>query len=255
MTNKLFYDDGGKAQTDELPVLFLHSLAGASHHWQVQLDRVRKTQRALAFDLRGHGRSAEHSSFTLAEMATDVAETLTQLGIERVTLIGHSMGGAVAMKFVGMFPSRVAGLMLVDAAGDSTQIPQDQLEGMLAALDSPAYSSVIEHYWADLLVNSAEPTRTQLLTELANTPQSTVVAIFNELVQYNSLLDIAAFDSPIQLLSTPLSDAPFALHVLRPDIPHSRIEGTSHWIHLDNSAEFNIHLTNFVTKINQLAHA
>ena len=246
MANTLSFNDGGSNGT---PVVFLHSLAGSNHHWESQLDIVRQNQRAIAVDLRGHGRSQNATSFTLEEMAADVAHTLKQLDIERFVLVGHSMGGAVAIKLTGMYPESVAGLVLADAAGDSTQIPKDQLEGLLAAIASPAYEGVMQEYWESLLINAAEPARQQLLAELAKMPKETVVSIFNELVVYNPLPDLARFDGPTLLISTPLTDAPFSLQALRPDLPHTRIENTSHWLQMDNSAEFNRHLEKFLALV------
>ena len=243
---KLHVNDGG---TNGIPVVFLHSLGGRAEQWQAQLDHMRQTRRAIAVDLRGHGLSATEGSYTLTEMAHDVAETIADLGVEQIILVGHSMGGAVANKFVGLYPERVVGLVLADVAGDSTQIPEEALQGLLAALASPAYDAVVREYWDEILVDSAESTQQTVLSQLTQTPKSTIVGIFNELVRFNPLPDLACHDGAKLIISTPHSDAPFSLSNLRPDIPHIRMEGTSHWLHMDNSAEFNRHLDHFIAAL------
>src|SRR5512145_1122428 len=68
----LHVDDGGEGG---LPVLFVHSFAGSNEHWRRQLDHLRTRRRALALDLRGHGRSAppDDGDYALTSQAGDIA--------------------------------------------------------------------------------------------------------------------------------------------------------------------------------------
>ena len=110
-------DDGGRGG---LPVVLVHSLAGNSTHWTAQLEHLRRDRRAVALDLRGHGRSEppKDGDYTIAAMAGDIAAVVDTLGLDRFVLVGHSMGGGVALAYAGAHPDRVAGLVLVDPIGD-----------------------------------------------------------------------------------------------------------------------------------------
>ncbi|MEM7798325.1 MAG: alpha/beta fold hydrolase [Chloroflexota bacterium] len=242
----LHINDGGTGAT---PVVFLHSLGGHGAFWQPQLDHLRQTGRAIALDLRGHGSSPSEETYTLSEMAQDVVDTLAGIGVDRFFLVGHSMGGAVANKLVGLYPERAVGLLLADAAGDSSQIPRERAQGLIAALASPAYDSVVRGYWDEILVGGADSTKQAVIDQLMQTPKEAVVSIFRELVAYKPIPDLARFDRPKLIISTIHSEAPFSLANLRPDIPHLRVEGTSHWLQMDKPAEFNGHLEGFLGEV------
>src|SRR3954467_3425751 len=85
-------DDGG---TGGLPVVFAHSLAGNAGQWKQQLEHVRRSRRAVAFDFRGHGSSepAVDGGYSIADMAEDIAAVVEAAGLKRFVLVGHSMGG------------------------------------------------------------------------------------------------------------------------------------------------------------------
>ncbi|HUF36557.1 MAG TPA: alpha/beta fold hydrolase [Gemmatimonadales bacterium] len=112
----------------------------------------RPGRRAVALDLRGHGRSdpPEHGDYAIESLAADVAAVADALSLERFALVGLSLGGGVALAYAGMHPERVDRLLLLDAIGDGTRLPAEQMEPFLAALDSPAYTETIEGYWASI---------------------------------------------------------------------------------------------------------
>ena len=125
--SNIFVDDGGAGS---VPVVFIHSLAGNTQQWSAQLNHIRTTRRAIALDLRGHGQSLPpaNGDYAIDSMAQDIQMAIDQLGVERFILVGHSMGGSVAGAYAGAYPERVAGLLLVDPSGDSTQMPVEEVQ-------------------------------------------------------------------------------------------------------------------------------
>jgi 3-oxoadipate enol-lactonase len=97
------------------PVVLLHPLALSGEVWQ-PLGAALSTQfQVFAPDLRGHGRSSwDRDSFTIKDMARDVAEAMDSLSLPSAHLLGMSMGGSVALTLAGLFPERVKSLVLAD---------------------------------------------------------------------------------------------------------------------------------------------
>ena len=239
----LAVDDGGPGG---LPVVLVHSLAGSSAHWSRQLQHLRATRRALAFDLRGHGASdpPRNHDFSMTALAGDIGAVVDELEIQRFVLVGHSLGGGVALSYAGAHPGRVAGLLLLDPIGDSKQIPVEEIEAFLQGLDAD-YERVIQGYWTQI----AGPNRAvqeRLLADLRATPRETVVPAFRESMRFDPDPALAGYRGPILSVVTPFNDQPFSLHRLGTGFPHRLVTGTGHWIQLDQPEEMNRILDEFL---------
>ena len=99
-------------------LLFIHGLTGSQRNWAHLIDALNHDHRVLAPDLFGHGASAKvMGDYSLGAHAATLRDLLDLLGINRVTLVGHSFGGGVAMQFFYLFPERVERLVLVSSGG------------------------------------------------------------------------------------------------------------------------------------------
>lgn len=102
------------------PLLLLHGFGNDAHVWDEFAPTVAPHYRTLALDQRGHGDSDHDPErrYDHVSMARDVEAICELLALERVVLIGHSMGGRVSMRFAGRNPEKIAGLVLVDCGPD-----------------------------------------------------------------------------------------------------------------------------------------
>ncbi len=100
--------------------LFLHGFGGQARQWRYQLQRFSLENRVIAPDLRGHGLSERlASSFDMPSLLNDVETTLKQLKVnEKVVLVGHSFGGALAIDFALFHPERIEALILIATASE-----------------------------------------------------------------------------------------------------------------------------------------
>jgi pimeloyl-ACP methyl ester carboxylesterase len=99
-------------------VLFIHGLLGSHQHWAQLMRTLAADRRLIAPDLFGHGASAKpRGDYSLGAHAGTLRDLLDRLEIDRVTLVGHSLGGGIAMQFSYLFPERVSRLVLVSSGG------------------------------------------------------------------------------------------------------------------------------------------
>jgi 3-oxoadipate enol-lactonase len=117
---QVFADDGARidARVDgsqrEPAVVLIHGFPLTRAMWEAQTDVLARTHFVLAPDLRGAGSSsAPEGPYLMERLAADIAVLLDSLGIERAAIVGHSMGGYVALAFARMFTERVTRLALV----------------------------------------------------------------------------------------------------------------------------------------------
>jgi esterase len=99
-------------------MVFLHGLFGNANNWRYfsYNEKIRQRRNSYIIDLRNHGESDHHDSMKYPEMAEDVIRHLSQKGIKKFTLLGHSMGGKVAMSLATLAPELLDGLIIVDTA-------------------------------------------------------------------------------------------------------------------------------------------
>ena len=240
---KLTTDDGGSGE----PIVLVHSLAGNTRHWSGQLEHLRKTRRAVALDLRGHGKSEApaNGEYSMEAQAADVGAVADALGLERFALVGHSMGAGIALAYAGAHPERVTHLLLADPIGDGTQTPEAEVRPFLEALASPAYAETIEEYWSST-AGSDGAVLERLLRDLRQTPRETVLQGLHAVMAFDPKPALAGFRGPILAVITPANDFAYSMHRLGPGLPHRVITGTGHWLQIERPEEFNGILDRFL---------
>ena len=115
--NAVRYAEAG-ADTGGPVVVLVHGIASRAAQWQAVMERLGETCHVIAPDLLGHGESAKpRGDYSLGAHACGIRDLLAALGHDRVSLVGHSLGGGIAMQFAYQFPERVERLALVCSGG------------------------------------------------------------------------------------------------------------------------------------------
>ncbi len=117
------------------PLVLLHGLFGSADNWFGVAPKLAEKFHVFAPDLRNHGHSPHHAEMDYPLMAADVERFFAAQKIECAHVIGHSMGGKVAMQFALDFPARVKKLVVVDMALRAYARTHDKIFAALLALD------------------------------------------------------------------------------------------------------------------------
>ena len=105
------------------PIVLIHGMINSSRHWREVALRLARRYTVIAPDLIGHGDSATpRGDYSLGAHAAAIRDLLVAIGIERATIVGHSLGGGVAMQFFWQFPERVERLALVSSGGLGSEV-------------------------------------------------------------------------------------------------------------------------------------
>ena len=117
---EIFFEDTGAGP----PLILGHSFLCSGKMWREQVPVLAAKYRVINPDLRGHGRSGRVADpFSLYDAVSDVTTVLDELGIERATWCGLSIGGMVALRAALSCPDRVAGLVLLDTDAGRESVP------------------------------------------------------------------------------------------------------------------------------------
>ncbi|MFF1448001.1 alpha/beta fold hydrolase [Streptomyces sp. NPDC058274] len=105
------------------PLVLIHGIGDSSATWAELIPDLARSHTVIAPDLLGHGASDRpRADYSVAAYANGVRDLLTTLGVESATLVGHSLGGGVAMQFAYQFPERTERLILVSAGGVGREV-------------------------------------------------------------------------------------------------------------------------------------
>lgn len=189
MSLSLFYRElGGSGKP---PLLLLHGLLGSSRNWQTAGTDLAEYYHVFALDLRNHGKSPHVEEMTYPSMVDDVLAWMDSQGMARATVMGHSMGGKVAMLLACRHPSRVERLVVVDIA------PKDYLSaahrGEFAAMNELNLDALQSRAEAELRFEARVPEwgmRKFLTTNLERTIDGRWRWVVNLPVLIESLADL-----------------------------------------------------------------
>jgi esterase len=241
----LHTDRSGQGQ----PVVLIHGLFGSLENLGMIARQLQAEFDVISVDQRNHGRSPHSAEMSYPLMAEDLAQTLDQLGLSRVALLGHSMGGKTAMEFALRYPERVSHLILADI---SPVVSQARHLDILQALQAVDFDVCLDRKQVDAALKTGIPdagTRAFLLRSLQKNHQT--------LGWRFALSEIAS--NYYQVLAAPVASGPFTgptlfikggnsdyllpahqsvIQQLFPAAKAKVIAGTGHWLHAEKPAIF-----------------
>lgn len=151
------------------PVLVLHGLFGSLSNWGWHCKQLAEQYAVYGVDLRNHGDSPHSGQLDYQVMAEDVRELIIRLGLKSCCIVGHSMGGKVAMQLALSFPDLVEKLVVVDIAPVSYPEDADGHMNVLAAMDAVKLDAIKSRTEAEVTLEDyipEEATRKFVLTNL-----------------------------------------------------------------------------------------
>jgi esterase len=233
------------------PVVVLHGLLGSARNWTSIARQLAERHRMFALDLRNHGRSPWAETMSFDEMADDVGAFIEREGLERAALIGHSLGGKVAMRLALRRADLVERLIVVDVAPVAYA---HSFAPFVEAMRQIDLSAVTRRTDADLQLEGAigDPAiRNFLLQNLQKSDAGFVwrvnlealAANMPELLGFPAPGEEAAYRGPALFIAGARSPYIKAEHKpliarLFPRAGHAVIEGAGHWVHAERPAEF-----------------
>jgi esterase len=231
-------------------MIILHGLFGSHHNWQPVARQLSGQFRVHTVDLRNHGASPHHDEVNYPVMAADVLKHMDGGQIPNAHLLGHSLGGKVAMQFALLHPDRVRKLMIVDIAPRAYESVHEEV---FDALNGLRLAGIRTRAEADEALAAGIPdqaTRRFLLTNLISLPgggfrwRVNLEALYAQQEQLTAAVTgKSPFTGPALFLRG--SRSQYIQETDRRNIetlfPHARIqtiESAGHWIHVDAPEAF-----------------
>ena len=157
------YETFGKGST---ALVFVHGWSCDKSYWKGQIEYFSKAYRVVNIDLGGHGESGlGRKDWTIYSFGTDVAAVIKHLSLERVILIGHSMGGDVSADAALLLPGRIAGLIMVDVYKKlGAGRPAEQIDAFVADF-SVDFAPKVQKLVRSMFLTNADPSLVEFVAK------------------------------------------------------------------------------------------
>lgn len=244
------------------PLVVVHGLFGSASNWRNVALKWESDFAIWGVDLRNHGNSFHRQGMSYAQQAEDLLSWLDNAGLDKVCLLGHSMGGKVVMEFALRYPSRVEKLIIVDIA--PIKYAASHKEIIASLIDLKAKEPWHDRRQADQLLNEhlgeeAIQTRLFLLTNLRRTADGLRLRLGIEEIDdgYTSILGAPesieagkTFAGPTLVIRGTHSDyvPDTALPIFKQAFPEFELvdlEG-GHWLHAEQTDAFAAAVSHFI---------
>ncbi len=244
---RLDYEEAGRGVP---PLVFVHGLACHRGFWAEQVKHFSRAHRVLAMDLRGHGGSdAPEQRYTMQVLADDVRWMCAQLGVERPVVVGHRLGGLVALELAAGRREQVRAVALVDSVLLPTGDRAGFVRELVAALRSADGPRALREYYATFFGPYDDQARMAwILGEIVGTPSHVTSSILEEsITSWDDAGALVRCQVPLLYLdaSTPNADLACAAR-LRPGLVVGRTIGSGHFSPCEVPEQINAMLERFL---------
>ena len=218
------------------PVIFLHSWVGSWRYWITSMQVASTSFRAYALDLWGFGDTAHNTlNYSIEQQTSLIDRFLMEMGIGKIALVGHGLGGLVGMSFATRFPQSVDRIMAVSCPLDYTAVN--------ARLRTAPLADIIE--WLSgrtpgagpALVDAAKADPAAISASLVGLQANNIFSNFRN----TNIPSLLVYGDRDPAISTP--DEEFSLSTMTHQI---ELEGSGHFPMLDEASRFNRLLTDFL---------
>jgi pimeloyl-ACP methyl ester carboxylesterase len=253
---KLYFHESGSCE----PVILLHGLLGSHHNWLTQAEKLSSLFRVFALDHRNHGQSPHAAEFNYDAMARDVLAFMREQDIGKARIVGHSMGGKVAMRLAQLHPEVVDRIVVADMSVHSYPPRYTAMLDAMLALDLNQFQQRNEVDIALEPVVASKTMRQFLIKNLGRDAAGTffwkpnLPAIRSNYDRIRSALPEAQpVDCPALFIRGAKSDyvRETDLELIRQSFPKAElktIEDAGHWVHAEAPEKFNELLLDFLTR-------
>ena len=220
------------------PFVFVHGWCCDHTFFQPQFDHFKARHRAVALDLRGCGESERPpDGYDIPTLADDVAALCREIGVSRPVVVGHSLGGMIAVELAARQPSVPRAIVAVDP-GPLAILPENSavFEALIAALQGPDAAAARRGFVERMfLPGDKTKLRDEIIETMCAAPLPIAIAVMRGVVAWNGVGALRLCAAPLQvILSEPGgSNDPARLLPIKSDIVFGMTVGAGHFHQLE----------------------
>ena len=242
------------ADHGEPTIVLVHGFACDSTFWNAQLRHLAETHRVVAVDLPGHGRSGmDRVDWTMEAFGDDVRAVCDEIGAHRVVVVGHSMGGPVAVEAAKLMPDRVVAIVPVETFHDvERRLNEEQLIELLAAWGEDFAGSAERMVREFFFTKESDPDLVDRTVAKLRTMRPDIgLALLESMFRYDAAKSLESVSVPVRVINA-ADGQPTNVEAARRharDCQVRRIERVGHFPMLEAPATVNRLLDEIVAEV------
>lgn len=235
-------------------LVFIHGWMCDQTYWSGQVEAFAPRHTVVTLDLGGHGRSGmDRPGWPLMAFGTDVAAVVDALGLDEVILVGHSMGGPVALEAARLMPDKVIGVVGVDTLQDADQkFDPEQMKPFLEAMEND-FPGTCRGMVAGMFGEGGDPALLEKLSDgMCSGPAEVGTTLMRQFVKYDMAAALSAVPEGIPVRCINSAANPTNLEgnrAFHADFDVVTMEGVGHFLFLERPQEFNADLEAVIGEI------
>jgi pimeloyl-ACP methyl ester carboxylesterase len=234
-------------------IVFVHCWCCDRSFFDQQMSALESQHMVVGLDLAGHGQSgAAREAWSIEAFAADVEAVVTQLALDQFVLVGHSMGGPVALAAARRMPERVRGIVAIDTLHNVERVRKpEERDGWKAMFATDFEASMRDAVKSYLFRPDSDPEVVSWVTERAVRCDPTVaLGAVDGMHEFDEAAAAAAVQAPVRAINTDLNSTEVDANKRHfRDYGLLIMEGLGHYPHLEASAAFNGHLERVIGQL------
>jgi pimeloyl-ACP methyl ester carboxylesterase len=235
----------------DLTVLLLHGWMCDQTYWEAQVPALSGHFGVVSVDLAGHGLSGtDRQTWTTAALAEDVAAVVSQLALENVVVVGHSMGGRVALEVARLLPGTVVGVIGVDTLHDAEEkLDPEEVAGLLAGFEAD-FGATCSGFVRSMFGQGAPgETVDEVALDMCSGPADIGTALIRDYVAYDLAAALQAAGVPVRVVNADKWPTNLSGNREYADFDAVIIEGHGHFLMQEAPGELNAALIDAANSI------
>lgn len=231
----------------DVALVFVHGWSCNRAFWREQVGAFAETHRVITLDLGGHGDSGRgRTEWRILDLAADVVAVADALALDRIVLVGHSMGGWVSLEAARRLRGRVVGIVGVDTLHDADfELPAERNAQLVAALRED-YPSAVERMFSAMSATAGEELRAWIVAEARAATPKVAVALMEDVPTLDFPAMFREAGVPIRAINADSFPTDIEGNRLYADFDATTIERVSHFLQLERPEAINAQLRAYV---------
>ena len=235
----------------EPALVFVHGWCCDKSYWSAQVEKFWKKYKVVTIDLAGHGESGLYrENWGIENFGEDVVAVINHLGLEKVILIGHSMGGAVNVAAAAKIPLKVIGLVGVDTYQDFVnRYSQEQLDQYIQPFKDD-FVETTRNFVRSMFPPTADSALIeQIANDVSSAPQKVAIEAFEGYFKFNTVEALKNLKIPVFAINADKYPTNVESNQQYADFKVKIMPGLGHFVMMEDPPNFNKLLQEVIDEI------